>query len=905
MPRVPLIRYYDRMSPERGEDWDDKERQPTTSLPTASPPTASLHDAPVFATSELRPGERIADRYIVVQFIARGGMGEVYEAIDEHLQGKRIALKTLRAEIAADPEMQARFEREVLVAREISHRAICPTWDLIRARGPRGPVLCLSMKLLRGESLSARLRRAGPIPPENALPIALQLAAGLDAAHEAGVIHRDFKPGNVIVEGQGQGAVATITDFGLSRIYDSDLTIGAIGRVAGTPGYMAPELFEGRTASPAGDVYAFGVVLYEMLAGQRPPGRGTSADLSALAAPDAWKRAIAGCLHPDPRERFQSAGEAIALLESPTAKRARAYAVRQSTRRRWIRGGLTAAGVAFAAAIAMMIPRVGDMLHPLPRHRFVALGPAADSAPAQSALAGSILEGVHDRLVRSESRMKDLLIAGPAELAQQKADPDAIGANLLLTVSLDVWGKAATLKLIDLRSNKVLRERGVAVDRARGNGVVDAAAVTAAEMLGISGIPDRLRDEDELAALPATVYPIYMAAEELRRQPNDGGLDAAIEKYQRVLEAAPSFALGYARIAQAYTRRYQLGHDPAALEIAERNAERAVRQNPESPGAVLSQALIYLYTGRTAEALGALRRVQQLDPGNPEVLFYEATAYRDSNRLSDEEATYRLLIRQRPNYYRAYNGLGMALRREGRNEESAAAFREATQIAPRQSLLWSNLGMAYLLLGRKADAEAAFHASLDRAPSELAWLNLGNIAFEDADYRTALEDYQKARNLRPSDDLAWRNIADCEAVLGNRKGMLDNYAKAAGVLGELLHTNPKPGSGWMTMAFYQAKLGHGREAEAALRKAEEAGASSVQDQFVRAQTLAVLGRKAEAIEVLSDCVRRGLSQVEIGLALDLKEIREDPAWRSRTGNRAAAQGAAPSQKSADGKEIPR
>src|ERR1700731_3892066 len=109
--------------------------------------TASLTAKPAGRTGEFCPGERIANRYVIVQFIARGGMGEVYEAIDEHLQGKRIALKTLRVEIASDPEMQARFEREVLVAREVSHRAICPTWDLIRAQGPRGPVLCLSMKL--------------------------------------------------------------------------------------------------------------------------------------------------------------------------------------------------------------------------------------------------------------------------------------------------------------------------------------------------------------------------------------------------------------------------------------------------------------------------------------------------------------------------------------------------------------------------------------------------------------------------------------------------------------------------------------------------------------------------------------------------------------------------------------
>ena len=867
--------------------------------------TASLATTPAARLGEFHAGERIAQRYVIVQFIARGGMGEVYEAIDEHLQGKRIALKTLRPEIASDPEMQARFEREVLVAREVSHRTICPTWDLIRGQGPRGPVLCLSMKLLRGESLSARLRRTGPMLLETALPIALQLAAGLDAAHEAGVIHRDFKPGNLMVEGQGPSTTATITDFGLSRIYNSDVTIGGIGQVAGTRGYIAPELFAGRTASPASDVFALGIVLYEMLAGQRPLDRAGVPDLSKLNAPDEWKRAIAGCLAPDPRERFQSAGEAAALLQRPETKRPSATPVRKSAGRSLIRLGLVAATVALLGVLGWFVPRAENILHPLPPHRFVALSAARDSAPGQGALAGSILDGIHDRLVRSESRVKDLLIAGPAELALQQDDPQAIGANLMLTVSLNAGGTSAGLRLIDLASGKVLRERNVTLDRTRRSVSTGAIPAAAAKMLGIPPALDRLKDEDELAALPADLYSIYTSAQELRRQPNDAGLDAAIEKYQQLLEAAPRFALGYARIAQAYIRKYQLTHDAAVLAVAERNTEMAVRHNPESPSAVLSQALLYLYSGRTAEALSALERVLQLDPGNPEVLLYKAAAYRDSNRLSDEEETSRLIIRQRPNFYRAYNALGMALYRGGHYLESAAAFQQATQIAPRQALPYNNLGMAYLLLGRKAEAAAAFRASLDRAPTELAWLNLGNIAFQERNYRSALEDYEKARDLKPSDDLAWRNVADCHAVLGNRKAMLENYGKAAGVMGEVLRTNPKKGSAWMTMAFYEAKLGRRAEAEAALLKAEAAGASSLQDQFSRAQTLAVLGRKAEAMDVLAKCVRGGLSRVEIELALDLKDIREDPAWLRLIEDKGAAEvaGTAASRKSAKGKEL--
>lgn len=721
--------------------------------------------------------------------------------------------------------------------------------------------------------------------PEVALPVALQLAAGLDAAHEVRVIHRDFKSGNVIVEGQGLSTVAVITDFGLSRLYDSDLTLGQIRHLEGTPGYIAPELFEGRLASPASDVYAFGIVLWEMLTGNRATQ--DAPDLATISAPEAWKRAIRGCLQPDPRDRPQSAGEAVALLQGtlhgtkgqlPTGARNR--------ERLRLFSILGAAGVALLAGLAWFVPRAEEILHPLPQHRFIALIAASNSVPALEALNGSILESIHDRLMRAESRMKDLLVVDPSELPHSE-DPRSLGANLTLTVSVDAAGGQVKLRLTDLTSGKPLRETDVTVDRGQPGRTIEAAGAGAAKMLGLPKASERLRDEDELAGLPGSVYPVYMAADELRRQPNDTGLDAAIEKYQIVLEAAPHFALGYARIAQAYTRKYYLFHDAAALEMAERNAEIAVRHNPESPSAVLSQALVYLYSGRTDEALKELDRVLQLDPGNPEILLYKAAAYRDSNKPVSEEGTYRSIILQRPNFYRAYNGLGMALFRQARYKESVTAFRRATQIAPRQALPFSNLGMVYLVQERNEEAETAFRASLDRAPTELAWLNPGDIAFRQANYRVALDDYQKARELKPSDDLVWRNVADCYAVLGNRKAMLENYVRAAEIVAERLRTNPTKGTSWMTMAFYQAKTGHAAEAEAALRKADAAGASSVQDQFTRAQALAVLGHMSEAMSVLAECVRRGLSRVEIELALDLKAIREDPAWTGSASDRNA------------------
>jgi serine/threonine protein kinase len=199
--------------------------------------TTSLNAQP-FLRGQLNPGEILGGRFIIIQYLGAGGMGEVYEVADKHLQNKHIALKTLLPEIVSDPRML--FEREVLLAREINHRNVCPTYDLFHMPGPRGPLTFLTMKLVRGESLRTRLIRTGPLPPEMALSIVRQIAEGLDAAHKAGVIHRDLKPGNIMLEYVDPDVRVSITDFGLARQYHSDTTLSEPGKIMGTPGYIAP-----------------------------------------------------------------------------------------------------------------------------------------------------------------------------------------------------------------------------------------------------------------------------------------------------------------------------------------------------------------------------------------------------------------------------------------------------------------------------------------------------------------------------------------------------------------------------------------------------------------------------------------------------------------------------------------
>jgi eukaryotic-like serine/threonine-protein kinase len=303
-------------------------------LPAASavpPPARRAGDEPGF-----RPGDLIADRYRVVRFIARGGMGEVYEVEDLELR-ERVALKTVRPEAARDAVAVERFKREIQLARRVTHPHVCRIFDVSHHR-EGGGVIFLTMELLAGETLAQRLHRAGPMTPEEALPIARQITEALHAAHQAGVIHRDLKPGNIVLADSRGATRAVVTDFGLARL-DAEgpagqaLTLTAAAAVVGTPAYLAPEQVEGSEITPAVDVYALGVVLYEMLTG-KVPFLGDNALSTAVKrlreAPvpprvhspgldPRWDAAILRCLERDPKDRFANVLDVFQTLSGPPA----------------------------------------------------------------------------------------------------------------------------------------------------------------------------------------------------------------------------------------------------------------------------------------------------------------------------------------------------------------------------------------------------------------------------------------------------------------------------------------------------------------------------------------------------------------------------------------------------------
>src|SRR5882672_8606274 len=266
------------------------------------------------SSSRFTPGAIIAGRYRLVALLGRGGMGEVYRADDLTLDHP-VALKFL-PEGAADPDHLAQFHNELRIARQVSHKNVCRLYDLGEADGRR----FLTMEYVDGEDLASLIRRIGRLPQDKAIEIARQLCAGLAAAHERGVLHRDPKPANVMLDGEGH---VRITDFGLA------VAAGDANAVrAGTPQYMAPEQLAGQPATIKSDLYALGLVLFEVFTGKRAYDAETLHDLMQLhesgtvTTPSsvvrdldpAVERVILRCLERDPGRRPGSALAVAAAL---------------------------------------------------------------------------------------------------------------------------------------------------------------------------------------------------------------------------------------------------------------------------------------------------------------------------------------------------------------------------------------------------------------------------------------------------------------------------------------------------------------------------------------------------------------------------------------------------------------
>jgi eukaryotic-like serine/threonine-protein kinase len=837
----------------------------------------------------LERGQTLIDRFVVVRFIAKGGMGEVYEAEDRFLQGVHVALKTILPHIAGDPDSQQRFEREVLLAREVSHPNLCPIYDIFRCEQPPPRFLFLTMKLLPGETLAARLQGTKQISIEEGLAILRQMAAGLAAIHDAGIVHRDIKPNNIVLDGVGKDVRVFITDFGLARAYEAETTLSSKGMVAGTPGYIAPELLLGHSPSQASDLFAFGVVLHEVFTGQKPSVAPDSSSvvasprLSASGAPSFCIQLVKECLSSDPKRRCDAFAQALHELH-----------VKRQTRGFWTRRRFAGASAAAVCALAggawWKRDEWEDLLHPLPAKRFIALlnWPKTSDSQVAPMLTG-VLGAIKSELARVEAFDRDLFVISPEDVNREVASTshlrdicDPLGANLVLAAAglPDSNHFHLFLRLLDPVSNHALRQRKLSCTFDEITYLPSRAVKAAASLLNLSRYL-RSNRQMEPGTQSVAAFTAFQSAETLMKQSNDTGLDAAIEKYKEAVDLDSSYAVAHAKLGLAYDRLYVVRRDPGALDLARGNYEHALAIDPGLVDAHLARVLLLEYTGNERSALDEITKTLALDPSNPKTLLWLAEIYVRLDRWVDAERAFHRVLQERPNSWVTYNELGYALHQEGKYLEAIQAFGAASVAAPGSSMALANLGVEYLQVGDFAKATESLKKSLTLQPDfSQAAANTSLALRYQGKYEEALPFALKAVELNPADDTNWLELGDCYSSLHNHRSEAKSaYQRAAKEAQQHLRTDATDGPGWMLLALYQVKAGNPRNAASFIQKAESMGADDMDSQLYKARILELLGKREEALAALAVCFRKGATALQVAPFPELQSLRKDRRYR--------------------------
>jgi tetratricopeptide (TPR) repeat protein len=815
-------------------------------------------------------------------------MGEVYEAQDRLLQDATIALKTISQALARSTDALERFEREVLLARQVTHPNVCPIYDICYHEDEQGVSCFLSMKLLPGETLAARLDRQRQLPYPEAITVVTQMLSALNAAHRANVIHRDIKPSNIILDGSGADVHAVVTDFGLARTRDNETSLSTVSRIIGTPGYIAPEVLKHHAASAATDLYALGVVVNEIFGGNQPSGGAPvqlAESLRAPGVPSFLLELTVACLGDDPGRRIAAFDNALAELNLDPARRSATplppvVARPFWSRRRWLAAAATA-GCAVGGTTVWEWDDIHALFNPLPKTRHVALvnWPPNSELRFAPALLG-VIDALERELARAEAFDSDLYVVSALSMTKDDAQvPGSLGANLMLASSVEFLpqGVHLTLEIMDAAATRLFRRRRIKCSIDELTALPGMAVRAAAELLGVSQYVQpgqRLK----VGTDSAEAYRAFQEADALRHKPNDEGLEGAIEKYKAAIEADGHYAPALARLADAYTRLYWVHHDPAAMDLAKANASAAISFDANLTQAHLVLGSVWWYGGgNAANANAEFEKALKLDPSDPEGLIAFADFLADTNQLARAEEMFQRVLKVRPNYWVTYNDYANFLRLQGRYKEALRYFREGHLANPQNSYLLANLGQVALKSGLLQEARDSISKSMALGPSAIAAASMAMELRAEGKSSEALEFAQKAIALDPDDDEICLVLGDCLSVSGHREKAQAAYARAAEKAQAAMQMSSADGQRWMLLALYQAKLSQSG-ALASLQKAEALGAADLDSQLIKIRVLEVLGKRVDALNTIAACFRRGATKFEMDHMPDLQSLRADARY---------------------------
>jgi serine/threonine protein kinase/tetratricopeptide (TPR) repeat protein len=856
----------------------------------------------------------LVSHYRLLEPLGSGGMGVVYRAEDTAL-GRTVALKFLPPQIVHDPKQVQRFREEARTASALNHPNICTIYEVAEEQGE----MFIAMEFVEGRPLSESIRD-GRMSTSSVVRYARQIAGALEHAHARGVIHRDLKPLNIVITPEGD---AKILDFGLAKRTDPNdvtrktlqaATATTVG-LAGTMPYLSPEQLEGGDASARSDIWALGIVMYEMAAGVKPF---TGDNLYRLctgiineripALPETVPLGLAAvirrCLEKEPSRRYQRAGEVRAALEAlePSSAVGIVSTASENPKFALVRWVAVAAVLALITTGALWLAKrsrnVTNRSHELAgepagkvaaeRVQLAVISPDTNSPPSEAAFDSGLVDTLASGLTELSER-HHLAVIPPSEMRAHhvqtlEAARQEFGVNygLMLNIQRASGQVRVNYSLVDARSHEQLRGGTITAGASDPFMLQDQVSARVTELLKLELEPQEKKTLSAHGTSEPAAYDFYLQGlGYLQNYDKEENIENAISVFRHALEKDSGFAGAYAGLGQAYWQKFEHTHEKYLVSDATKACQMALQKDPGLTQGHTCLGSVYQGTGKYELAAKEYQQASQSEPALDAAQSGLARAYESLNRLQEAEQSYKAVIALRPDYWAGYNRLGTFYLRHGRLEEAAQMYAQVTSLVPDSFVGFANLGITRIQQGRYSEAIEPLNQSLKIRKTGDGMSNLATAYFQSKHYADAARSLEEATTLDARNYEIWGNLGDAYYwAPGMRERARGAYRKALELGEEQRKINPRDAHMLSYLAEYHAMLGEKQKAQLRIGEAEKLAPHDPEVLYYAAMVYVQAGDQKKSLDRLERAVAAGYSPAGVRDTPNFSVLQNDPRFRT-------------------------
>jgi serine/threonine-protein kinase len=838
--------------------------------------------------------------YKITEKLGGGGMGVVYKAEDTNLK-RPVALKFIHPHLTSDEPLKKRFLREARLASSIDHPNICNIYEIDEAPDGR---LFFSMAYYDGESLAERAKKA-PLPSREVFQICFSIAQGISCAHRNGIIHRDIKPGNIIITEEG---FIKIVDFGLAKLSEGSTRITKSDTTVGTVRFMSPEQATEKDVDHRSDIWSLGVILYELATGQYP-FRGeidaaifysilhddpTPANEINPNIPEACAQIISRCLEKDVEKRYQSVdelledmgalarelgwGSSIAGLTVPAV--GQGYNRKKGHRLR-IAGGIVAATVVIGALIAWWVMR--ESPHYTTDIRLAVMPLVNKTHPDNNACVSGLTEVIYEMFDYSSRKHESMWVVPNrlvryANLVRHSDAREAFGVNRIVTGVVQRFSNQHLLQLTlqDAASLDQIRSVSIPFDVQSPIALADSLPGAISHLIESDG-KETGPGIQFFPANPSGIRPYLNGLGFML----DEKTDNALVSLKSVLMHDANFAAGRNALGWAYWTSYQETDDEALLGLSINELKISSQIAPGYWQPCYNLGEIYRKNNNSDSAAVWYHKVIRNYPGNPPACRKLSFIYLDEKRYDEAEGILQTVIDRHPDYFESHSQLATYYYAADEIDKSIQKLKETIDLAPHDVYSLNMLGILYHQRGEYAQARKLLELAFQLLPNCITCSNIGLILFFEKRYKDSASYYELALEYCGDGDYDdWGSWASSLFwVEGERDQAIELYKKAIDLATQELKTNPEDPFLIGCLIEYYAITGDTARTFQMIAYAESLAIDDVNVLYAIGDAHEIFDNRPAALRYLGEAVRRGFPVAEIEATPELADLVDEPVFQ--------------------------